>query len=730
GTFWPEHSQARARAALRSALYTTRRHLPEGMILSRGDDELSVNAEMIGTDVAAMADDIAAARYQQALGYYRGELMPGLYVSESQAFEKWLSLERQRVCTMARKAAALLSVRLEKERDFDGAIDAARKAAELDPDDEAAARRWIALLDRAGDRAQAFAVYERFRNHMSDAFGVRPSAETVALLDAVRTRKELSPTAADATSAVTHDSSGTNSADPPVATLPQKPMPVATNRLDLKRFSWIAAPVILAVLGWIAIRPEPEAVASTAARSLVVLPMLNQTGDPRLAYLATGIADGVARRLEGIGGIKVRSGARSDWSTTTRRDLRVIGREFGSTILLKSSISRAGDSLEVRASVVDASTFEERAIAAHRFTMTGISDAESQLAAEIAGAVFRVPMIAPQRSGRPIDPESHRLTLEGFHQFDTRRQPRTPGTPSGVDSARNLFSRAVSIDPMNARAWAGLTSVWGSRTVGDALPFDEGYERTSAAAMRALAIDSLQGTAWASLALMRALKYRDLGIGMELMRKAEAAEPSNAEVFLIKETLLRNAHLFDEARDAARVARRLDPLASLYVETEAAVELCADRPAAALQLYESELAMNPSDGLSQKGLTRTLARLGRYDEAIASWRREAATAGDVELQNALAEAKGKEGYWTLKHAEGRKRLDRLVRAGGRVSPMALVWATFASGDEDGGYVAIDKAAAAGTRSLYGIRCAPAFDEFRNTPRFAATVARIGALRAR
>ena len=38
-TFWPELTQSAARAALRSALHMLRRHLAEGTVRTRGDDE-------------------------------------------------------------------------------------------------------------------------------------------------------------------------------------------------------------------------------------------------------------------------------------------------------------------------------------------------------------------------------------------------------------------------------------------------------------------------------------------------------------------------------------------------------------------------------------------------------------------------------------------------------------------------------------------------------------------
>ncbi|MEP6905506.1 MAG: bacterial transcriptional activator domain-containing protein, partial [Gemmatimonadales bacterium] len=170
-------------------MHFARRHLDEGAIRTRGDDEVSLDPDMVHTDVAAMLDDIAEGRNAGAGERYAGELLPGLHIDQAEGFEKWLGQERSRLNGLARKAAMQLAESREKASDLPGAIEAARRASELDPDDEAAAQRWIALLDRSGDRSQAFAVYERFRKHVADEFGSRPSAETIALVDAVRTRR-------------------------------------------------------------------------------------------------------------------------------------------------------------------------------------------------------------------------------------------------------------------------------------------------------------------------------------------------------------------------------------------------------------------------------------------------------------------------------------------------------------------------------------------------------------
>jgi DNA-binding SARP family transcriptional activator len=59
---------------------------------------------------------------------------------------------------------------------------------ELAPDDEAAVRRLMRILDRKGDRAGALRAYEAFREHLAVAFQAVPSPETEALLANIRAR--------------------------------------------------------------------------------------------------------------------------------------------------------------------------------------------------------------------------------------------------------------------------------------------------------------------------------------------------------------------------------------------------------------------------------------------------------------------------------------------------------------------------------------------------------------
>jgi DNA-binding SARP family transcriptional activator/TolB-like protein len=727
GVFWPELDQSRARTSLRSALHALRRQLSEGTIRTRGDDEVGIDPALLSTDAGLMLDDLDAGRHCDALARYTGDLMPGFYVAASEGFEPWLAQERNRFRELAQKTAAGLTDRLDSAGDLSQALEMARRAAELNANDEGAVRRLIALLDRTGDRAQAFAVYERFRNHVRSEFGVQPSAETTALVDAVRTRRVAAPAApaapigSDPAEALTPTDAQTSEV---VDQAPFRRSQRMSQRTVRRRLVVAAAIAVVAVAVAAAYRNDiaGSAVIVGGGRVLVVLPMENETRDSAEAYIAKGIADGVGRRLEQIGGLKVRSGARSEWPAAVRHDPSAIGRQFGARILLRTTLATLGDSFELRASLVDASTGSETALAARAFGIADLPRVESDLTAAVAGAVFRVALPAvPRRPNHVVAAESYRLTLDGWHQLLDLRQ---------LDIASQRFREATQADPTNARAFAGLSSVLAAQAVSERVPFDIAYDRASAAATRALALDSLEGTAWANLGLLRALRYSDLAAGMALIQTAKRLEPSNAEVFLVSEALYRHAHLWDKALDEIAVARELDPFASRYLESTVEIELCAGRPNAAIRQLEAELVVAPSSVEPLASLARAFARAGRYDDAIGAWRKQVARTRDTLLADMLKTAHGAEGYWNARHADGRRRLTVLERDSSQhwTSPLRFMQARFAAGDTAVGFALVDTLARRRMPALYKLPCMIDLDEVRGTRRFAAAVERIGALR--
>ncbi len=713
GVFWPELDASRGRTALRNALYVVRRQLDDGVLRTRGDDDVSLDPARFSTDAALLEDDLQAGRLEEALDRYAGELLPGLFIAEAEGFEKWLDQERDRMRGLAQRAAAALIETRDAAGDLAGAVAAATRAAELDPDAEPLLRRLMELLDRSGASAQALAAYERFHSRMAAEYFSEPSAATNQLAQQIRARRQVVVPLPPPGALPTGDPLPTDPVDPAVATVH---LPEARPRW--RRMVAPVALVLLAVIVVAAIRWRSRTTPDSAiTRSLVVLPVENTTGDPSLDYLATGIPEDVATRLRGIGGLAtIHSAARATLPPPARRDLSMIGREFGAEMALRTRLSREGDSLSLVADLVDVATGHGKSIGALRFVAANVTDLESRLAAAVAGAAFRRPVPEdPRATSHPVDPESFRLTLQGWHELLTRHNNA---------EARRFFTLATERDPANARAWAGISSTWASAAVTWVMPFEEGYSLAEAAALRALAIDSLQGTALANLGLLRGLRDHDLTEGLDLLARSIAVEPGNPESFLLQAALYRHAWRWESARDAIRFARRLDPLNALYVERDAILSLCADQPSEAVPLYQEAIRLNAKAPLVRDGLARAFARLGRWDEAIDQLRTAAAADSNIALVASLPSLRGEQGYWSARAAVARPRLVALVRASSSrwVSRARLGTLYIATGDVDRGLDLLEAEAQAGDIGLARLPCQPDVDGARALPRFQAILA--------
>lgn len=186
--FWPDHDAAAARNALRQSLHAIRGVVGDGVLVTRGDDEIGVDRTVLRCDVVEFHEALAAGHLARALELYRGDLLDGVHV-RAVGFERWLDAERARLLELAGAAAWQLAERYEAGQDLTSASRWAKKAARFARTDERRVRRVIKLLDRAGDRAGAAQVYEEFASFLRRELDIEPSDETRTLIGAVRMGK-------------------------------------------------------------------------------------------------------------------------------------------------------------------------------------------------------------------------------------------------------------------------------------------------------------------------------------------------------------------------------------------------------------------------------------------------------------------------------------------------------------------------------------------------------------
>jgi DNA-binding transcriptional activator of the SARP family len=186
GVFWPELSQDHARHALSQALYGLRQALGADAVKSGTGGHLALAAGKLWCDAVAFRAALDAGCDAEALELYRGDLLPGFFVSGKTGFEAWLALERDRLRRRAAEAAWRLAGSAEREGRLEAAAAWARRGVDLSPDDEVALRHLIALLARLGDRAAAARAYETFANRLAVELELRPSLMTEQLIESIR----------------------------------------------------------------------------------------------------------------------------------------------------------------------------------------------------------------------------------------------------------------------------------------------------------------------------------------------------------------------------------------------------------------------------------------------------------------------------------------------------------------------------------------------------------------
>ncbi len=186
---WPEYDNCRARANLRRTLFTLQQ--------TPVADWFDVDQFTIGLTAKAMKhidliqfDRLLAARsresLKQAISLYQGDFMAGFYLPGCDAFEEWLTTERDRHQHQYLNALDLLTLNYLLAGEYESAVYGARKQLAIDNFREAAWRQLMAALAGSGRRAEALAEFGRCCDLLEDEFGVEPAGETLALVASIQ----------------------------------------------------------------------------------------------------------------------------------------------------------------------------------------------------------------------------------------------------------------------------------------------------------------------------------------------------------------------------------------------------------------------------------------------------------------------------------------------------------------------------------------------------------------
>ena len=187
--FWPETSQAQARANLRKLVHSIRAQLGPDCIESRGDEELRVSPAALWCDVAEFRDALRHDLLERAMELYRGPLMPGFHLDGGE-FARWLDGARRQLARDAGKGALRLAEQHLRAAQRTQASDLIQFIARIgsDLDDEYLFRKLLDLLLQLGDHATALKMYTEFSERIEAEYGGKPSPQTRELIASIKSR--------------------------------------------------------------------------------------------------------------------------------------------------------------------------------------------------------------------------------------------------------------------------------------------------------------------------------------------------------------------------------------------------------------------------------------------------------------------------------------------------------------------------------------------------------------
>ncbi|HZO68312.1 MAG TPA: BTAD domain-containing putative transcriptional regulator [Kribbellaceae bacterium] len=187
GTLWPEVSDAKAQACLRTVLWRLRQLTSHPLVI--GDETLRLD-EAVDVDVNTLVSAIRRVISDGECGVEQGlmpalatmgELLPGWY-------DDWVLLGRERLRQLQLHALEMTAQQLRCEGRYAEAIEAALAAVRLEPLRESATRVLIEIHLAEHNVVEAMRRFEFFRRSVASELGVEPAKE---LEDLVRRRQTV-----------------------------------------------------------------------------------------------------------------------------------------------------------------------------------------------------------------------------------------------------------------------------------------------------------------------------------------------------------------------------------------------------------------------------------------------------------------------------------------------------------------------------------------------------------
>jgi adenylate cyclase len=385
-------------------------------------------------------------------------------------------------------------------------------------------------------------------------------------------------------------------------------------------------------------------------RSIAVLPFADLSAERDQEHFSDGVAEEILNALSKISGLHVPARTSCFAFRGATLDAREIGKRLGVETLLDGSIRKAGKRVRISVQLVDANNGYQ--LWSERFDRE-IEDIFA-IQDEIARSVLESLGLAltEREEFRFLKPST--TNIEAYEAYLRGRKLYHKWTRQSVEFARQMFERAVKIDPDFAAAWAGLANVhvdlfrWGRNprdleeaqraseyalkldpnsaeahvSVGQALAIKRRYAEAAIAFDRAITEDPTLFEAYYLYGRML-FESGDVEKAVKMFEKTQAVRPDDFESRVLYAQALTELGRQDEARRANQLAvefiekhLELNPDEARAYSLGASVLIRLGQSERSKQWTQQAMALAPNDPLVLYNAACNFALLGESDEAL------------------------------------------------------------------------------------------------------------------
>ena len=359
-----------------------------------------------------------------------------------------------------------------------------------------------------------------------------------------------------------------------------------------------------------------EAAAALPQKSIAVLPLLNESGDPKDEYFSDGLSEELIAALAQISGLKVIGRSSSFRFKDRKEEPKTIGEKLGVSTLLDGTVRKQGDRVRIVAELVNAADGIQLWTRTFDRELKDIFAVQEEIAKAVAESL-KVTLLGTQENPSQIttnNVEAHNAYLQGHFHLLRRNVEDFRKAISYYDQAIELDPRYALAYAERAEAWAFMGDLTGQRPTA--------YPKARSDAERAVAIAPALAEARAALGWVRCLADWRFAEGLAELRRAKELSPANPTANDLLARIIVYLGRFDEAERQARQAVELDPLSTVTQANLARVLFYAGK------LDEADAAARKSAELQPTG-----AGNHRFQVLIAVQRGD----GDAALREAQLE---------------------------------------------------------------------------------------------